>query len=80
MQITLTIKELELDFDMDDASDTPSAEEQQAITQAQIAEPVVFEPKVEDYREYFHLDTIQDWATDVISDRSGWCVSSVQWQ
>ena len=80
MLITLHLSSIELDFDTYDAKEIPSEEEQRRIAEAQLAEPVVFEPKVKDYRDYFHLDNLQEWATDVISERSGWTVSSVEWK
>ena len=75
MLITLNLTNLELDFSGMEEEATPSPEEQARLNQSQLETPVVFEVPLDDFREYFHLDTLQNWAIDEISNRSGWCVA-----
>ena len=74
MLITLNLTNLELDFSDMEEEETPSPEEQARITAQQLETPVVFEVPLDNFREYFHLDMLQDWAINEIRNRSGWCV------
>ena len=74
-EYSISISHLELDFTTDDGN-TPTEVEQRAITQEQLALPLVITTDASASK-----DEIWDEATEVISNRSGWCVSamSINW-
>jgi len=72
MLITFQLTHLELDFSGMEEEATPSPEEQAQLNTEQLATPVVI---CIDEGETYGGDELTNYATDEISNRSGWCVA-----